>query len=76
MNKPVIIRWIDSKGITTDWEFRNELELLKPCICFSGGFLIDDTPEYKTISQTITKNQVLGRLTIPNCSIIKIKYIK
>lgn len=74
--KRVSIKWLDSKGITSEWEFMDEIIPMPPDVCESIGFLIDDKKKYKTITQTITNGQILGRLTIPTCSIIKIKRLK
>ena len=71
--KLAMIKWIDSKGITSEWEHWDEIEPLKPSICISSGFLIDDNSEYKTLAMTIRKGQVFGRITIPACSIVKVK---
>ena len=71
----VIIKWVDSKGITNEWEFKDELSPMLPCICVSVGFLIDDAKTYKTIVQSDGITQVLGRLTIPMEAILKIKRI-
>ncbi len=73
--KIVEIEWIDSKGVTSDWEYREEIKPLKPCIITSVGILLDDNENYKTIVQSIEKTQVLGRLTIPTESIRIIKEI-
>lgn len=73
---PVMIGWLDSKGVINEWEFREELEPLLPCQCLSIGFVVERTKEYTTIAQSVSENQILGRLTIPNCSINYIKNIK
>ena len=72
-NKLVIIKWIDSKGLTSEWEFWDEIKSLKPSVCISVGFLIDNKKKYKTLATTISKDQVFGRITIPTCSIVKFK---
>ena len=71
--KLVLIEWLDSKGIVNEWEYTDEIKPLKPVNCISVGFLIDDNKEYKTIVQSIGDSQILGRMTIPSCSITKIK---
>ncbi len=71
-----VIGWSDSKGITNEWEYKEELEPLLPCQCLSSGFLLEKTKEYTTIAQSISETQIIGRLTIPNCSINYIKTIK
>lgn len=74
--KLVLIEWLDSKGITYQWEYLDEIEPLKADRCLSAGFLIEDTEEYKTIAQSLSETQVIGRTSIPNCSIKSIKEIK
>jgi hypothetical protein len=74
-HKIVIINWLDSKGITNQWEYIEDIEPLKPCICESIGFLIEETEEYKTIAQSINESQILGRTTIPCCSIKNVEYL-
>ena len=71
----VIIEWLDSKGVTTAWEYLDELEPLKPSRCVSVGFLMEDAVEYKTIAQSLSDTQVLGRTTIPVCSIVSMKKV-
>jgi hypothetical protein len=71
--KIVEIEWIDSKGITSDWEFKDDIKSLEPCLCKSVGYLLDDNENYKTIVQSDSSEQVLGRLTIPKESIKKLK---
>ena len=73
--KLVLIKWIDSKNGSEGWEFLEEIEPLKPVICYSIGFLLDDNEDYKTIAPTIGGGQVLGRITIPTCAIKNIKIL-
>ena len=75
-HKLVLIEWLDSKGITNQWEYWDEIVSMKPSRCFSVGFLIEETEEYKTIAQCTSDAQVLGRTTIPRCSILSVKEIK
>lgn len=70
------IIWVDSHGITGGWEFWEDLESMLPCECKSVGYVIDETKEYVTLAQSISDSQVLGRMTIPRCSIKKIKFTK
>lgn len=67
----VFIEWIDSKGITSQWEYLDEIESIKPTICYSVGFILEETEQYTTIAQSISATQVLGRTTIPHCSVKK-----
>jgi len=73
--KLILIEWVDSKGITSGWEYIEDIEPLKPDYCRSIGFLIEDNEEYKTIAQTIGTTQLMARMTIPACSIKKMKVI-
>ncbi len=72
----VLITWIDSKGITSEWEFEEDVEPLEPAICYTVGYLIDDKKKYKTVCQSYGNEQIIGRMAIPSCSIIKIKKLK
>jgi len=71
----VLIEWLDSKGVTGEWEFINEITPLTPCLCTSIGFILEDNKQYKTIVQTKSNSQVVGKMTIPSCSIKKIQKI-
>ncbi len=73
--KKVEIEWIDSKSAVNEWEYLDGLEPLKPPICQSVGYLIEETPEYKTIVHTISTSQILGRITIPKRCIKKVKVL-
>ena len=68
--KLVLIKWNDSVGLTEGWEFLTEIDPLKPHICYSVGFLIDDNKNYKTLCANINSKQIIGRITIPVCSIL------
>ena len=67
------IEWIDSKSGPNEWEYREDLEPLLPIRCKTVGFLLEDTPEYKTIAQTVSDSQVHGRITIPSVCVMKIE---
>lgn len=73
--KMVLIKWCDSVGITGEWEFIDDIEKMKPHICFSVGFLVDNNKDYKTLASSLNKNQVIGRITIPERSILSYKVI-
>ena len=73
MGKLIKITWFDSKGITSEWEFKDEIKPLKPAEITSVGFLCDDNDKFKTIVQSKCKEQVLGRLSIPCGCIVKIE---
>jgi hypothetical protein len=72
----VEIEWIDSNGVTAAWEFVDDLEELEPSHCRSIGFLLRDGRDYKTLVQTVSDEQVLGRITIPTRSILKRRTIR
>lgn len=68
--KKVLITWKDSVGITSDWEFWGDVTPLDIVEILSIGWIIEETPDYITIAQAITSKEVLGRFTVPKCSII------
>jgi hypothetical protein len=68
----VLIEWVDSKGMER-WEYLDEIEPLKPCICQSVGFMIEDATDYKTIALGLSDSQVLGRTTIPSGCIKRVR---
>ena len=68
----VLIEWVDSKGMER-WEYLDEIEPMPPCVCYSVGFIIEDTTDYKTIALGLSETQVLGRTTIPSGCIRSIK---
>ncbi|MBU4124136.1 MAG: hypothetical protein KKI14_01580 [Nanoarchaeota archaeon] len=57
--KLISIKWLDSKGLTSGWEYWDEIEPLKPSICLTVGFLIDDNSKYKTLAMTISKGRLI-----------------
>ena len=74
--KKVEIHWLDSHGITSDWEFIDELKSFMPVEVVSIGFLLEDEKDYKTIVQSYSESQVLGRMAIPATSILQIITLK
>ncbi len=76
MYKKVEIEWIDSKSGLNAWEYLEDLSELKPAICKTAGYLIEDAKEYKIIAQSLSDTQVHGRIAIPAACIIKLKRIK
>lgn len=74
--KPVIIEWLDSRGVTSSWEFKDDLDPLPPVRIQSIGFLVDDHKDYKTLVQNISEEQIAGRITIPKGCIVKIKKVR
>jgi hypothetical protein len=74
--KKVEIEWIDSKSGPNEWEYIDELEPLLPVICKTTGYILEETPDYKTIAHTVSNDQVVGRISIPNNCIRKVKKLK
>ncbi len=71
--KLVSIEWIDSKGATDRWEFRDDFAPLEPSRCTTVCFILEVPPTYKTVAHTISAEQVLGGITIPVRAILKEK---
>lgn len=71
----VEITWLDSKGVTSSWEYLDEVEPLEPVVITSVGYLLQNSKKYKTIAQSVSKHQVVGRMTIPTVTIQKIRKI-
>lgn len=71
--KIVQVVWVDSVGMTPDWEHKDEIEPLKPANPTSVGFLLDDNSDYVTLLQTDSETQLMGRLTIPRISIVSME---
>ena len=78
----VEIEWLDSKGISSEWEFTKDIKPMPPCICHSIGYVHEETEEYITIAQSCDNEnnkdytQIMGRMTIPKCSIRTITELK
>ena len=74
--RTVLIEWLDSKGVTSSWEFKEDIAPLEPSLCRSVGFLYDDGDDYKTLLMTDSEQQILGRLTIPASAIRRIQALR
>lgn len=72
----VEIKWVDSNSSDNIWEYLDDLESLRPVQCNSVGYLVENDENYKTLAQSISHNQVLGRITIPIGSIESIVDIR
>ena len=70
------IEWIDSKSGPNEWEYLDDLEPLEPVIITTIGFLVEETPDYKTNAHSMSENQVVGRITIPTACIRKRRRLK
>ena len=75
--KIIRVEWIDSNGCG-HWESLDEAKNTTPTQVVTYGFLINDTEEFITISQSYcyTQSQVDNSITIPKCSIIQQELIK
>ena len=74
--KLVQIDWIDSKAAPNEWEHVGGISSLKPTRCKSVGFLVEETPAYKTLAHSMSGTQVCGRITIPTACIKKCKRLR
>lgn len=74
--KLVRIDWVDSKAAPNEWEHIDSIESLEPVHCTSVGFLVEDTPAYKTIAHSMSDSQVCGRITIPTACIKKCRRLR
>ncbi len=73
LNKEIfLIEWLDTYGLQR-WEYLDEIEPMPPCVCYSVGFMIEDTKDYKTLALGLSETQVLGRTTIPTGCIRRIE---
>jgi len=65
----ISVVWEDSFGVTNSWEHIEDLDPLPQATCYSVGYLMEETDDYITIVQSVSKEQILGRLTIPQGAI-------
>lgn len=72
----MIIEWVDSKGSECGWEHLEDIKPIKPAKCASIGFLFENKKEYKSLLQSVSDGQILGRITIPSCAIKRITALK
>jgi len=72
----VIIEWMDSVGVTDSWENWDALEPMEPARITTVGFLICEDATSKTVAQSVSEKQVVGRICIPAGTIASMKRIK
>jgi len=72
----VIIYWIDSHGVTGEWEFKKGLDKMEPVAIVTIGFIEEINRRYITVYQSDGGNQVMGRMTIPRTCITKMRGVK
>ena len=72
----VEIEWVDACSNTTIWEFKEGLEPILPMPAASIGYLIEKTKTHITIAQTLSRQSVARRFTIPIGCVKKIRRVK
>jgi len=72
----VLVEWVDARGISDEWEPRDDPEPMLPVECCSVGFLEEDKPGYVTVAQSVGGELVLGRMTIPRCAIRRVRRLR
>lgn len=73
---PVLVEWLDSKGVTAGWDFKDDLPPIKPVLCRTVGFLLESRPGFRVLAMTDSAEQVLGRMCIPAGCIKRIKRLR
>ena len=78
--QPVLIEWLDSKGIYSDWRHESDgFEDIKLCYCHSVGYIVKKTLRAVSIASHATvqdDRQYNGIMTIPVCAIKKITKLR
>jgi len=69
------LRWIDSCGFDGSWIDNEELKSLEPKYLTTVGHLVKDSDDYVVIAPTIGDEHNFGSLSIPKCSVLKIKIL-
>ena len=69
------IKWISNKQNYEEWEYTSDILPEEPAICETVGWVLFDTPTFKTVVTTISQGQMFGRVTIPTSAILKISYL-
>ena len=73
----VMVEWLDSRGVSTEWESVKHIKDDKPSICHatSVGFVVHKDEKIICIAGHMADPedpQYTGIMTIPMCSVIKI----
>ncbi len=73
----VLVRWVDSRQPTPQWEYVEQIADQSVVVCETIGFVINKDNQKIVIAQNIgdNGNQVSGVMVIPVRSIEKIKVI-
>lgn len=70
-HRMVLVEWLDSKRAADGWEHLDDPTAVEPARCSTVGFLLEEHKDYVIVAPTISRTQVLGRVVIPTCSILK-----
>jgi len=75
----VLIKWLDSRNPTSNWQFLDDLNPPLPCKCVSVGFLLSEDQSQKILASHINDLdgdiQVMGVMAIPCYCILEIREI-
>ena len=71
----VEIEWVDSCSKDIIWECKDGLESIVPLPCVSIGYLLEKTKTHITIAQTLSRQAVARRFTIPIGCVKKIRRV-
>jgi len=76
----VLVEWIDSKGVTSEWEFLEDLKPQTLAKCVSIGLLLEKNEEKVVLASHISdcgeNNQVTGIMVIPMSSVLSLINLK
>ncbi len=73
----VIVKWLDSRGVSAGWESAESIKDDKPSICHatSIGFVVYEDDEVISIAGHMADPedpQYIGTMTIPKCSLVRV----
>ena len=69
-----MVEWLDSFG-RSGWEEKDCVDAW-PIPCVSVGILLKDESDYITMILSMGVTQCCGSITIPKCSITRMRYLK
>jgi len=76
MHQLIVIDWVDSKGCSSSWDFIDDMQPMLPVQIRTVGFIERNNKKYITVFQSYSNDQVVGRMTIPKCCVLKITKLK
>jgi hypothetical protein len=73
--KPVIVDWVDSHRILSEWTMLDEIDEddMRPTAIVSAGFLYRNEPEFIVLVQNNGGDQLEGGIVIPRSAINMIR---